>query len=61
MGPEQPALSRVDNRTPVCFSCGTVEAMEQYVGTLLPMSAWHAASEFTGDVSELISHESRSR
>lgn len=36
-----PALSRVDNATNICSSCGTAEAVEEYLGmTLTPRWAW---------------------
>ena len=36
-----PALSRVDNTTRICSTCGTAEAMEDHTGvTLTPKSEW---------------------
>jgi hypothetical protein len=34
------ALSRTDDETEVCSACGTDEAMEQWLSTLTPKSAW---------------------
>lgn len=36
-----PAFSRTDNRTKICDSCGTEEALEEhYRGRLRPQSEW---------------------
>lgn len=36
-----PALSRTDNTTHVCSTCGTAEAMEDYLGSgPTPQTAW---------------------
>lgn len=36
-----PALSRVDNDTYICSTCGAAEAMEDYMGVALtPKSEW---------------------
>lgn len=40
------ALSRVDNRTEICSECGSLEAIEQMFGHLMPMSDWAASEEF---------------
>ena len=37
------ALSRTDNKTEICSSCGTAEALEQFVGALMPQSQWAEA------------------
>lgn len=34
------ALSRTDNKTYVCPTCGMKEGIEQAEGTLLPQSEW---------------------
>lgn len=39
------ALSRTDDETEICSSCGTDEAMEQWCSTLTPKSAWPLISE----------------
>lgn len=39
-GAYQPALSRTDNDTLVCVSCGTNEAMEVWFGMLTPQALW---------------------
>lgn len=35
-----PALSRTDNATYICSSCGQAEALEQYMGTLTSQRDW---------------------
>lgn len=34
------ALSRTDNTTEICSSCGTDEALEDFLGTLMPQDEW---------------------
>jgi hypothetical protein len=38
------AISRTDNETEVCSRCGTAEAFEQAVSSLLPQVAWPVSS-----------------
>jgi len=38
--PKPPAMSRTDNETDVCSTCGTVEALEQWQGILVPQDQW---------------------
>jgi ribosomal protein S27AE len=34
------ALSRTDNKTEICSECGTQEALEDWVGSLMPRAEW---------------------
>lgn len=34
------ALSRTDNTTEICSSCGTDEALEDFLGNLMPQDEW---------------------
>ncbi len=34
------ATSRLDNKTPLCTGCAQDEAMEDFLGEILPMDQW---------------------
>lgn len=34
------AISRTDNKTEICSGCGVDEAMEDYMGSLMPRAEW---------------------
>lgn len=40
VGPKPPALSRTDDKTYICSSCGELEAMEDFSGTRLSQEWW---------------------
>ncbi len=48
------ALSRVDNKTEICSSCGSAEAFD-----LLPMSVWWSSRVFLTDEIEMSRAEAR--
>lgn len=49
------AISRVDNQTEICSECGTMEAMEDFVGNgPMPIAKWWQTSEdFAKDIAEM--------
>lgn len=38
--PGRPALSRTDNETYICSTCGTQEGLEDYAGHVTPQEKW---------------------
>lgn len=44
------AISRTDNATEICSTCGQAEGVEEMFGTLLPQELWHASQQFAGEL-----------
>jgi hypothetical protein len=40
--PAHPAVGRTDNESRICSACGTDEAMEDWLGQLIPRAHWPA-------------------